>query len=64
MDLLGLKKKLKDLSIDDLESILFHHSDSLGYLHPHQMSELGVDVNIPLFVSDFLDLFQFSLLKL
>lgn len=64
MDLLILKKKLKELSFDDFESSLYQISDEQGFLSPDQMLILGVKVPAHLFVSDFLDLFIYSRLKL
>jgi hypothetical protein len=64
MDLLILKKKLKELSFDNFESELYQISDDYGFLSPDQMLILGVDVPVFLFVSDFLDLFIYTKLKL
>jgi predicted metalloprotease with PDZ domain len=64
MDLLILKKKLKELSFDDFESSLYQISDEQGFLSPDQMLIMGVKVHVHLFVSDFLDLFIYSRLKL
>lgn len=57
-------KKLKELSIDDFEAYLFSISDVLGYLHPSQMIMFEMVVTVPLHVTDFLDLFHYSRLKL
>lgn len=63
-DLLILKNKLKELSLDDFESILYRSTDSYGFLLPAQMLILGVEVPVPLTVSDFLDFFYYTRLKL
>jgi hypothetical protein len=63
-DLLRLKNRLKELSLDDLESILYRNTDSYGFLLPTQMLILGVEVPVPLTVSDFLDFFHYTRLKL
>lgn len=57
-------KKLNELSIDDFEAYLFTISDVLGYLQPSQMLMFELVVNTPLHVTDFLDLFHYSRLKL
>ena len=61
---LKLETRLYDSSDDDFVSFLFQISDSYGFLLPSQMKIFGVEVTNSLFVLDFLDLFQFTLLKL
>lgn len=63
-DLLTLRNKLKELSFEDFESYLYQISDSYGFLLPTQMLILGVNVPVPLTVSDFLDFFLYTRLKL
>ncbi len=64
MDLLTLRTRLKDLSIDEFVSVLYTFSDENGFLSPDQMLILGVNAPVHLYIPDFLDLFLYSRFKL
>lgn len=60
LDLLTLKRKLKELSFDDFESTLYVFSDEFGFLSSDQMLILDVECLSPLHVEDFLDIFLYT----
>jgi hypothetical protein len=60
LDLLTLKRKLKELSFDDFESALYVFSDEFGFLSSDQMLILDVECLSPLHVEDFLDIFLYT----